>query len=125
MRSVIYASDFEPITIVDLPPWAYAYLEKHGRVVLPVMAPPIERPLRLGESFDPQAVGAWKVRINAVPFRFFDTRHLLLYTADEETALLLKSVFLPGQQRAMREKERRAFAGGIQAAFDMLGKLNG
>lgn len=121
MRAVIYTRDFEPITIVHLEPWARAYLEQNGRVVLAVNPP-------FATEHAPDSVPrlrSWTVTINANPIRVFDARVLLLTTADDETALLLTSVFLPGQQRAMREHERKAFADGVQSAFNLLGKLSG
>ena len=46
----------------------------------------------------------------------------MLFTDDEEAALLLKSELLPGQHKDVQSRERSAFAQGFMDALNMLGK---
>lgn len=120
MRVVLYAHDMEPITILELSSWAHDFLEKHRTVNLPVyqpasvMALPVGRAPLVAETF-------WKVCITAEPLHRNGERHMMLFTHDEEQAMLLKSAFLPGQRWALKEIERDAFAKGFLEAFTRLG----
>lgn len=42
---------------------------------------------------------------------------LMLFTGDEESALLLKADFLPGQRAAVQGLQRRSFAAGVLATL--------
>lgn len=119
MRVVIYAPDFEPITVVELPEFAVEYLEKYGRVSLRVLPPPMEMMLSAGAM--PAAATFHQVDIWAEKLRFPRGEHLMLFTRDDEMALLLKAAFLPGQRSALRDAERRAFARGFLDALQRLG----
>lgn len=44
MRTVLYTFEFEPITVIELKPWAEQYLLAHSRVRLPVMVAPTYEP---------------------------------------------------------------------------------
>lgn len=57
--------------------------------------------------------------------RFRDMESLMLFTHDEETALQLKSAFLPGQLGAVQDLQQNAFAYGFLTALDKLGEGNG
>ena len=43
--------------------------------------------------------------------------HWMLFTNDEESAMLLKSAFLPGQQKEVQMREQQAFAKGFWSAI--------
>jgi len=47
------------------------------------------------------------VYLQSIEFYFRAQSHMLLLTSDEESALLLESVFLPGQQQAVNEVRKR------------------
>lgn len=118
MRTVLYAQDMEPITILELTGWQQDFLEKHGEVRLAVippvkMTPPIEP--------QPELLNLWQVRITAEKFRRNGVYHLMLFTNDEEHALLLKAAFLPGQRWTLQNIERNAFAKGFLQAFQSFG----
>lgn len=118
MRAVLYTFDLEPITVLELPAEAMRYLRKEGAVNLQVI-----EPLSFGIHLDPSTPVTLKyVRIVAEPLRRREHETLMLFTADEESALLLKAAFLPGQHSAVRERERRAFAKGVLVAFTKLGE---
>lgn len=117
MRTVLYAHDMEPITILELSGWKYDFLVKHGEIRLAVIPPvkitPVPWEVPLEEEYR-----AWQVRITAEQFYRNGIKHLMLFTHDEESALLLKAAFLPGQQWTLRDIEREAFAKGFMQAFD-------
>jgi hypothetical protein len=46
---------------------------------------------------------------------------LMLFTGDEENALLLRAEFLPGQRGEVRNRERGAFAAGFLRALQEFG----
>jgi hypothetical protein len=123
MRVVLYAHDMEPITILELSEWPYQFLQKHGTVRLAVI-PPINMSSvsRYGMTPDePIAYKCWHVEITAEKLHRNGEVHLMLFTHNEEQAMLLKSAFLPGQRAALKEHEREAFAKGFLRAIQTLG----
>ncbi len=113
MRVVLFAEDMEPITVLDLPPVAADHLERYGRVRVPVLqplrlTPPTEGP----KTEDCRAVEIYaeKLRRNGVP-------HMMLFTRDEEAAMLLRSALLPGQRRDAQDAAREQFAMGFIAGL--------
>ena len=115
-RAVLYAHDMEPITVLQLSDAAHNHLGSHGQVTIPVMGP--VQLFRIDESPSAQFR---TVRITAEVLRKGDKKHMMLFTHDEESALLLKSAFLPGQQRAVQDREARAFGLGFLDALNRLG----
>lgn len=113
VRAVLYTHDFEPITVVELPKCAKEYLEREGQVTLSVITPP--KP-----SFEPMDRPR-SVRITADMLVRRGQRHLMLFTDDEEAALLLQAAFLPGQRRAIAEERAQAFARGFMKALYGIG----
>jgi hypothetical protein len=110
----------EPITVIDLEPWAWEFLREHRSVRLAV--------IRQTEAFyNPDAenaprpdMGHWIVNITAEVIRRGNHTSLMLFTNNEEAALLLKSDLLPGQYRADQERSREAFAKGFLSALNAL-----
>lgn len=123
MRVVLYAHDMEPITILELSEWQHIFLQKHGTVRLAVR-PPINL-----SSISPDGLPldelvpymCWLVEITAEKLHRNGEVHMMLFTHNEEQALLLKSAFLPGQRAALKEHERKAFAEGFLRAIQTLG----
>lgn len=115
---VLYTRQMEPITIIALPEEAWAYLRHHGfyRIAVPLMpaCTPFDRSLPV-PKFDIQTVS-----IRAERFVHHCANTMLLFTDDEESALLLKAAFLPGQQHALNEHCRNAMANGFLKALQML-----
>lgn len=119
MRAVLYTDDFEPITVLELSQQACGYLERTGIVNLAVI-PPVQ--LHWEESGEITGNSIRQVCIRAELFVYRRKRTLLLFTSDDENALLLKSAFLPGQIAQVRENERSAFARGFLTAIAGLGE---
>lgn len=114
MRSVIYSNDMEPITIIELPKGAEDFLKKHGSIRLAVQLPIV------AEANQPEkiiCIPNYIVNIQAYKFIRKTREGMLLFTDDEESALLLRCTFLPGQYSGLNEIRREAFARGF---FDAL-----
>ena len=119
MRVVLYADDMEPITVIDLPAMAERYLKERGMVRLAVMLPMMF--LVLAEQ-QPLARDSLKtVAIFAERIVRRGREHMMLFTRDEESALLLKCAFLPGQQAGLQKREREAFVRGFLEALANVG----
>lgn len=115
MRTVLYAYDLEPITVIELGLETYKFLEKH-RVVQLAVTPVV--PVTQGEFLNAHCK---IVTIHAERFRFRDIETIMLFTYDEESAMLLKASFLPGQLRTVQDSQRAAFAQGFLTALNKLG----
>lgn len=123
MRVVVYdAEDMEPITVIQLPGHMREYLNEildgcRG----PEITFPLQRPFSAADfvAKEPPALTmALYVRLKFEPI--WKGKGLLMWlctTRDGETALLLKSVFLPGQQRELNQQREDAFMAGLFAAM--------
>ena len=122
MRVVLYTNDMEPITVLSIPDWAEKVLLERHRLRVPVIANPKAftavptNPTRLLNDFH-------DVEIWAETFIRNDKPHMLLFTYNEEQALLLKSIFLPGQQKEINDAKQKAFYDGLFHALKMLGNM--
>jgi hypothetical protein len=117
MRVVLYADDMEPITVIDLPAFAEEFLSERGAVLIAVPQPISFAPQRC-QSMQPHMP---IVTIIAERFVRRGQEHMMLFTHDEESALLLKCAFLPGQQAGLQERDRKAFARGFLDALYRMG----
>lgn len=119
MRVVLYADDMEPITVVELPEPAERHLIERGMVRIVVALPPMLSALAAQQ---PPGVEEYPtVTIFAERFVRHGRARTLLFTRDEESALLLKCAFLPGQQAMLQDRERAAFARGFLDALARVG----
>lgn len=119
MRVVLYTEDMEPITVIDLTTQAKKYLSEYGMVRLAVLLPPM---LSVITEKTPPALDSIKtVSIYVEGFIRHGRKHMLLFTRDEESALLLKCAFLAGQQAVLQENERVAFSRGFLKALALVG----
>lgn len=90
MNVIIYTTDFEPITAVDLPKSVLDKIEKQGGAKLALGPLQDEH----GNSADPPIC-----TIVMCKLRWFNGEEkVVLVTKDEESALLLKPDWLPGQR---------------------------
>lgn len=124
MRAVLYTHDMEPITVIELQPWAWQYLREQRSVRLAVHRPAETAAWNPDAENVPQFdMSMWIVHITAEVLVRGKHTSLMLFTHDEEAALLLKSELLPGQLRDVQDREKTAFAKGFMGALNMLGKL--
>jgi len=117
-RVVLYAEDFEPITIIELGYWAMDYIIEQGYVRLQVMPSVATRPV--GDGFYKNDVRIIEIRGDLLIKG--NQRHYMLFTSDEVSALLLKAAFLPGQRATLNRIQREAFAEGFLEALQRLGR---
>lgn len=118
MRAVLYAYDFEPITVIDVPEWAHEYMNQRQCFALAVCEPP---PVRFCDAGVPATHSYRIVRIQCERLRRGRTTHWMLFTNDEESALLLRAALLPGQLGEVQERQRAAFSKGFWAALQLGG----
>lgn len=116
MRAVLYAYDLEPITVIDVPTWAQALMERHRYFALPILEklppyPPI--PDTTAEETRPLRI----VHIKCEKWCRNGWTRWMLFTDDEESGLLLRAAFLPGQVGEVRRKQEQAFADGFWSAL--------
>lgn len=110
MNVVVYTEDMEPITVVDIPQWAWDRLARGERINLTVREPISlywNKPLDSIPEL-PKMVSIW-----GEVFIRRGNRTLFVFTRDDENALALKSEFLPGQRSTLQERERQARAAGM------------
>jgi len=122
MRVVLYAQDMEPITVLELHEFAVRHLQQHGIVSLAVLLPPLMSAIAAMEPVD-KGLYCKTVCITSETLILRGEEHMLLFTADEESAMLLESAFLPGQRRGLHEKQREAFAQGFLHALHRMGQI--
>lgn len=111
---VLYSdSDFEPITVFDVPQWAWDMLID-GCVVrfapqIPVMA--------YAREPDPMNMVIPIVEVFAEPLWRKNIKTLMLFTRHDEWALRLRSTLLPGQRGDVRDQMQDAFFKGFLTAL--------
>lgn len=121
MRAVLYTKDFEPITVIELSRWTADFLLKRHYVVLPVRERLTQ--FKIHEPIDLAGSMVKLVRIRAERFvKDKDHEALVLFTDDDEHALLLEAAFLPGQRQGLKDRAAEAFGEGFLAALGMVGK---
>ena len=113
MRAVLYTHDMEPITVLEIPGEWQVFLETHGQMYLACMPPMRVTP---PDPNEPIRMDFRQVRITVEKFIRRGQIYWMLFTQDEESAMLLKSTFLPGQQKEVRMREEEAFARGFWKA---------
>jgi hypothetical protein len=117
MHAVLYTHQLEPITVVDIPMFLWDRLARGETIMLAVMEPVLLRPYT-AEEIGP---APRRVAIFGERHRRGDHETLMLFTRDEENALMLKAEFLPGQRGEVRNRERGAFAAGFLRALQEFG----
>lgn len=98
MNVVLYTTEFEPITILELPVWLLEQLEQMGAIrvaVAPTQEMLLENPDLM---FKPQTVSIFCERL-----KWHDgSTKTILITPDEEIALILRPNWLPGQTASVQ-----------------------
>ena len=115
MQAVLYTNDFEPITVLDIPKWMWDRLMRGETIHIPVMRPFV---FRSGGYVPPiDCDDSIAVHITGELLHRKGKRSLMLFTENDEHALLLRSDFLPGQRGELQIRERGAFARGFLDAL--------
>ena len=115
MRVVLYAEDMEPITVLDLSGFLLEHLQEYRMVLVPVMASVQYHAMPAAPTIAdmPRSVMIWAERMQ----RNGET-HWLLFTRDEEAAMMLRSELLPGQHKEVQEREKQNYARGFLAGLN-------
>ena len=113
-QAVIYTSDMEPITVIDMKPWYWDFLHKHTMINLVIVDNPHSYTQADFVYEQPKYISVYADAIFRNNEMFF-----LLRVEDEVTALLLEPGILPGQRRVFNEEKKRAFARGFLHALTM------
>ncbi len=97
MKIVLYTTEFEPITVLDLPIKLIELLEEHGGVRVPVAQPSkLEGPTPLDQI--PSSIDLFCTKI-----MWHDgSLHNVLIAKDDATALSLTPTWLPGQLKTIQ-----------------------
>ena len=111
-QAIIYTHDMEPITAIEMKPEYWRFLEKQAQIAFAVI-PPFD----ISDYREPPhipTIRVQQVRLYAhCIFRNDRCKYLMLTTEDEESALLMKSIFLPGQQKTLTDVKRKEFMRGL------------
>ena len=112
MRTVIYsAEDLEPITVIELAErWAQR-LRDTGQLCLAVPEVPLGR---WCDGQLPVEHTCRRVELRGYPLRCGRVETLIVITGDDESALLLRAAFLPGQRGAVLREREEAKGEGIR-----------
>ena len=112
MQAVLYTSQLEPITVVNIPIPLWNRLSRGETVVIAVY-----EPLSFANMQSDSVPVHRHVSIFAEQLKRREHETLMLFTEDEESAMLLRSEFLPGQRAELLNRERGAFASGFLRAL--------
>lgn len=100
MRTVLYSTDYEPITIIDLPLWLLEKLERDGGAKLAVQKPITLEQLVEPPDLDEVPYDTLTLYCDKLRWRDGNLKTIVI-TPDEELALSLRPEWLPGQQQAV------------------------
>lgn len=103
MNVVLYTTDFEPITVLELPVWLLEQIERKGGIGISVEKPRevIEQEILQG-TFNASENLIVNVYCEKLRWRD-DTLKTILVTPNDELALTLRPEWLPGQIASVNE----------------------
>lgn len=120
MRAVLYSEDMTPITVVKLDAFLVDLARNQRSFRLACEAIFDSSRWMSATEVEPFRIKA--VDVNVEWFVRNGQRHFFLVTSNEEDALLLKSTFLSGQQRAVN----KVYENGKHAGYvELFGRLAG
>ena len=113
MKAVLYTEDMEPITVIDVPLSLWQQMER-GLVVRFC----IHNSPKLAANYTPPEKETMRyVQVFGEILERRGKKHLMLFTRDEEFAMLLKAAFLPGQYGEVHARQRDARVQGFLQAI--------
>lgn len=111
--AVIYSKDFEPISVIPMNDEMYGYFTKYEIVRFPIQAP-----ISVEDISEPPKPGPLLyAEISAMKVYSTDGMRLLLVARNDETALLMRNTFLPGQTKELNFIKTQAFYQGMVKAI--------
>ena len=118
MRCVLYDDEtFEPLTVLNIPRQFVERMKDGELILLPVMEPVFFVDHNPNMPVVPSHLRTVSLRLER--FVRKGVEHCFIFTQDSETALLLRSVFLSGQQNELQRREQASFAKGLSRAFGL------
>jgi len=115
MQAVLYTNQLEPITVVDIPMFLWDMLSKGQHIRLAVQEPVGLTPYKYEEAI---CLNMKTVTVYGERILRRKSEALMLFTEDEESALMLKADFLPGQRGELEARDRKSFANGFIKALE-------
>lgn len=116
MRTVIYTEDMIPITVVDIHSDLIRQMQSGRPIKLEVPSPS-----RVVSPREPvtRILNIKCVILYMEPLQRNGRRSWLCFTKDEESALILRAAFLPGQLSEVRRREEANYWMGVFQGFTM------
>jgi hypothetical protein len=114
--AVIYSKDFEPISVIPMNNDMYGYFTQYEVVRFPIQAPISIEDM----SQPPTAPENMYAEISAMRVYSNDGLRLLLIARNDETALLMRNTFLPGQTKELNFIKTQAFYQGMVKAIKQI-----
>lgn len=111
MQYVLYTNQLEPITILEL-----GYLDdfiKHNIMLRLPVVDDLTMSTAMQTPDVPPYATIRTVNIRVERFRYRNAESIILFTDDEKSALLLRAAFLPGQNKEVQARCRKAFIDGL------------
>lgn len=118
MRAILYSSiDLEPITILNINAHTESLLKERGRALMPIydIVNVVHHPYDVVPSAEFRTVEIVSERL---VIHGKQTR--MLFTANDESALLLQSVFLPGQHKEVQKERDEAKIAGMTSIINKI-----
>jgi hypothetical protein len=110
--AIVYSKDFEPISHIPMNDAMYEYFMNNDEVRFPVFKSVKPKPEDL-LNVD----GFPVARITALRVYSPDGTRLILISKDDETTLLMRNIFLPGQTKEITYLKDQAFLRGMIKAM--------
>lgn len=105
MRVVLYTTDFEPITVLDLPLWLLERMEQQGGARVAVMPRLTTEMLTSDDPVTEPQLETVDILCEKLRWRDGSLKPILV-TQSEQLALSLRPEWLPGQQQAINWYKR-------------------
>ena len=117
--AIIYSKDFEPISHIPMNEEMYNYFINYKIVRFPIMKPINIESLNDSKIMPEELLYA---EIMAMPVYASDGIRLILTAINDETALLMRNTFLPGQTKELNFIKTQAFYKGMIKAIKEIKK---
>lgn len=119
--AIIYSKEFEPICHIPMASDIYKYFLEYDIVKFPVSKPLNPTMVTITEG-SPIIDNVIHAEISAMRIHSSDGIRLLLISRNDETTLLMRNTFLPGQTKELNLVKQQYFYTGMAAAIKALKK---
>ena len=118
--AIVYSKDHEPISCIPMNDATYEYFLKYDIVRFPVQVPLDINSYKMDDNIPIAELLANTMRmaeISAMKVYSADGIRLMLIARDDETALLMRNTFLPGQTKELNFIKTQCFYHGMVEAI--------